>query len=151
MHTSELRECFRQPEVLRELWSALGGDPFLIAEVIARPALVDRLARSSFDADEKTTQAEARGAGAATASFDAWWDGAGQQFAAAPAANEEFDYQLAEVNNAGADDTWQPTQALPVATCTAGWPGTEMIVWGVGTSYGVRTNSGPRNNLATDT
>src|SRR5215204_3765388 len=38
----------RQPEVLRELWRALGDDPFIIAEVLARPALVDRLARNSF-------------------------------------------------------------------------------------------------------
>ncbi len=33
----------RQPEVLRELFTALGNDPFIIAECLARPALSDRL------------------------------------------------------------------------------------------------------------
>ena len=33
----------RQPEVLRELFAALGNDPFIIAECLARPALSDRL------------------------------------------------------------------------------------------------------------
>src|SRR6266581_3693596 len=33
----------RQPEVLRELFQALGNDPFIIAECLARPALAERL------------------------------------------------------------------------------------------------------------
>ena len=33
----------KQPEVLRELFEALGNDPFIIAECVARPALVERL------------------------------------------------------------------------------------------------------------
>src|SRR6478609_9519473 len=33
----------RQAEVLRELFAALGNDPFVIAECLARPALADRL------------------------------------------------------------------------------------------------------------
>src|SRR5437016_8604877 len=33
----------KQPEVLRELFEALGNDRFLIAECLARPALADRL------------------------------------------------------------------------------------------------------------
>src|SRR6266436_1915286 len=32
----------RQPEVLRELFKALGNDPFVIAECLARPALAER-------------------------------------------------------------------------------------------------------------
>src|SRR6266576_2470572 len=32
----------KQPEVLRELFEALGNDPFVIAECLARPALADR-------------------------------------------------------------------------------------------------------------
>src|SRR3712207_401248 len=53
----------RQPEMLRELFAALGDDPFVIAEVLARPALVDRLARNSFDAD--AAQAESARTGEA--------------------------------------------------------------------------------------
>src|SRR2546429_1076805 len=33
----------KQPEVLRELFNALGNDPFVIAECLARPALAERL------------------------------------------------------------------------------------------------------------
>jgi hypothetical protein len=33
----------KQPEVLRELFAALGNDPFLIAECLARPELTERL------------------------------------------------------------------------------------------------------------
>ena len=33
----------KQPEVLRELFQALGNDPFVIAECLARPVLTERL------------------------------------------------------------------------------------------------------------
>src|SRR6476620_357125 len=33
----------KQPEVLRELFAALGNDPFVIAECLARPVLSERL------------------------------------------------------------------------------------------------------------
>ena len=40
----------KQPEVLHELFEALGNDPFVIAECLARPVLADRLlARSVAD------------------------------------------------------------------------------------------------------
>ena len=32
----------KQPEVLRELFEALGNDPFVIAECLARPVLSER-------------------------------------------------------------------------------------------------------------
>jgi hypothetical protein len=38
----------KQPEVLRELFEALGNDPFVIAECLARPALADRLLTSWY-------------------------------------------------------------------------------------------------------
>src|SRR5439155_21868486 len=34
----------RQPEVLRELFAALGNDPFVIAECLARPVFAERFA-----------------------------------------------------------------------------------------------------------
>ena len=42
----------KQPEVLRELFEALGNDPFVIAECLARPALSERLTTSLY-ADDK--------------------------------------------------------------------------------------------------
>src|SRR5258707_12263971 len=43
----------RQPEVLRELFEALGSDPFVVAECLARPALADRLLASWYAYDER--------------------------------------------------------------------------------------------------
>src|SRR4030095_1936993 len=43
----------KQPEVLRELFEALGNDPFLIAECLARPALAERLLRSWYANDQR--------------------------------------------------------------------------------------------------
>ncbi len=37
----------KQPEVLRELFEALGNDPFVIAECLARPVLTERLVARS--------------------------------------------------------------------------------------------------------
>ena len=37
----------KQPEVLRELFEALGNDPFVIAECLARPLLAERLLAQS--------------------------------------------------------------------------------------------------------
>jgi hypothetical protein len=43
----------RKPEMLRDLWSALGNDPLVIAECLARPALVERLIRNWYSYDER--------------------------------------------------------------------------------------------------
>ena len=43
----------KRPEVLRELFSALGNDPYVIAECLARPALADRLARNFYAHDQR--------------------------------------------------------------------------------------------------
>lgn len=42
----------RMPERLRELFAALGNNPFLIQECLARPGLVDRLTRNFFAYDQ---------------------------------------------------------------------------------------------------
>jgi len=43
----------KQSEVLRELFAALGDDPFVIAECLARPALADRLLRNWYAHDQR--------------------------------------------------------------------------------------------------
>ena len=43
----------KQPEVLRELFEALGNDPFVIAECLARPALAERLLISWYAYDQR--------------------------------------------------------------------------------------------------
>src|SRR6266550_3113735 len=42
----------KQPEVLRELFEALGNDPFVIAECLARPALAERLLTNWYAFDQ---------------------------------------------------------------------------------------------------
>src|SRR5215211_1058124 len=42
----------RQPEVLREVFDALGNDPFVIAECLARPTLAERLLTSWYAYDQ---------------------------------------------------------------------------------------------------
>ena len=42
----------KQPEVLRELFEALGNDPVIIAECVARPALVERLMAKFYSHDQ---------------------------------------------------------------------------------------------------
>jgi hypothetical protein len=42
----------KQPEVLSELFEALGNDPFVIAECLARPALAERLVTNWYAGDQ---------------------------------------------------------------------------------------------------
>src|SRR6266568_2355955 len=48
-----IAEHTRQPEVLRELFEALGSDPFVIAECLARPALSERLVTNFYAYDQR--------------------------------------------------------------------------------------------------
>jgi N-acetylneuraminic acid mutarotase len=43
----------KQPDVLRELFEALGNDPFVIAECVARPAVAERLLTNWYEYDER--------------------------------------------------------------------------------------------------
>src|SRR5262249_53413122 len=56
----------QQPERLRELWAALGNDPYVIDECLARPALADRLIRSWYAGEGRYHRPEKEG-------FAAWW------------------------------------------------------------------------------
>jgi N-acetylneuraminic acid mutarotase len=47
----------RQPGLLEELWSVLGNDPYVVAECLARPLLVDRLIEGWYGADPELHQA----------------------------------------------------------------------------------------------
>jgi hypothetical protein len=43
----------KQPGVLREIFAALGGDPFVIAECVARPVLAERLLTELYPHDQR--------------------------------------------------------------------------------------------------
>jgi N-acetylneuraminic acid mutarotase len=120
----------KQPQVLRELFEALGNDPLVIAECLARPVLAERTLAIVASLNERS-RARAETQGLATI--------------AAVRAN----YMLPQVCT---DDTWTPTSLTNAPDAreahTAVWTGSEMIVWGgVGAFY---FNTGGRYNPSTD-
>jgi N-acetylneuraminic acid mutarotase len=124
----------RQPEVLQELFDALGKDPFVIAECLARPALAERLLAGSLVNQLKQTNHTYNQIGATTAS-----------------------YTLPTISDPGGgcvDDAWTATSVInaPLARIeyTAIWTGSEMIVWGGEDDSINYLNSGGRYDPATD-
>ena len=128
----------KQPEVLRELFQALGNDPFVIAECLARPVLTERLAKSG--------EVSHVGSKAAAPSLTP------KLIAAATAG-----YTLPRVKGGGngcTDDTWTPTSLTNAPdgrqSHKAVWTGTEMIIWGGGVADNNDFNTGGRYNPSTD-
>jgi N-acetylneuraminic acid mutarotase len=135
--TDRMAKYTKQPDVLRELFQALGNDPFLIAECLARPILSERLfeAMASNNATSAVSQAINRRE-TVRASFSSY---------TLPA--------IAGPSGGCTDDTWTPTSLTDVPDgryyYTTVWTGSEMIVWGGydRTSY---FNTGGRYNPSTD-
>jgi hypothetical protein len=92
----------KQPEVLRELFKALGNDPFVIAECLARPVLTERLV-SDLSAQGKTTR------------FECSLTKALRSMAAtATIANVAYVLPtITEADTPCTDDTWTPTSIGP--------------------------------------
>ena len=132
----------KRPEMLRELFEALGNDPFVIAECLARPVLSERLLRNRSANDQRThgrlmqrADAENKLATATTVSTAA--------------------YTLPTISDGAGciDDTWTATSTTNTpdgrAFHTAAWTGSEMIVWG-GSNGIIALNTGGRYNPSTD-
>jgi N-acetylneuraminic acid mutarotase len=114
----------KDSELLRELWGVLGNDPYLVAETLARPIVVDRLTQQLPD-------------------FDPWWNRNRGSFQG-PVELPLHQYSLPEIKNStfnfaaistdATSNTWTATTitGVPTARCcqTAIWTGTQMIVWG---------------------
>ena len=105
----------RQPEVLQELFEALGNDPFVIAEGLARPLLVERLlahpAVGRVKQQSRTFDPISR-CWPLTTPFPG----------------------ISDPSGACIGDTWTPTNLTGAPDArdshTAVWTGSEMIVWG---------------------
>src|ERR1051326_2007852 len=129
----------KQPEVLRELFAALGNDPLVVAECLARPILAERLFTSAM------------------AYRDVSW--AVTQRTRSRKANRPFPGYIlptiATASNAGGtcNDAWGATSTINAPSArelhTAVWTGSEMIVWG-GTNFSNYLNTGGRYNPGTD-
>jgi N-acetylneuraminic acid mutarotase len=134
----------RRPEMLRELFVALGNDPFVVAECLARPVVAERLlagptlvaAPKAFRAASTDDQLRAR------TNLD----------------NPSYRLPEIAVTADCSDDTWTATSTLnapdPRNGHTALWTGSEMIIWGgsfTDNSGWHFFNSGGRYDPATDT
>jgi hypothetical protein len=127
----------KQPEVLRELFEALGNDPFVIAECLARTTLVER---EFSTAESHTPSLEDPRANMQT------------KRRYMPNGN----YTLPAISDPATGctpDTWTATSTTNAPDGrelhTAVWTGSEMIVW-AGIGDGMYLNSGARYNPATD-
>src|SRR5207247_11073175 len=137
----------KQPEVLRELFEALGNDPFVIAECLARPVLAERLLTSWYNQGQQV-HSEMR-----QQPLESWRARAERQVPETVAATS-FSYTLPTIPDGVSgctDDTWTDTTTsnapAPRYIHTAVWTGSEMIVWGGYAGLG----TGGRYDLNTDT
>jgi hypothetical protein len=123
----------KRPEVLRELFAALGNDPLVIAECLARPIVAERVVGElTSSAKDASSRAESRNPAAlligdSTGSFDFAQDDI--------AANSgDAGYKLPEISTGCTDDTWTATNIANAPDArgyhTVVWTGSEMIVWG---------------------
>jgi len=139
----------KRPIVLRELFAALGNDPFVVAECLARPALAER-----FSADLTVVACMPA---APSNSFAVGTAASTENGLRATANLDEAQYKLPEVIvlPGCTDDTWTATTTVNVPDPrdghTAVWTGSEMIVWGgFKNSEPYTLDTGGRYNPATD-
>ena len=112
----------KQPEILRELFEALGNDPFVIAECLARPVLSERMVANLYFHDKQPLD-----------SSQASPENQMPKLMAAASANYTLP-TISDAPNGCIDDTWTATSTANApdgrVSHTAVWTGTEMIVWG---------------------
>src|SRR5437660_7603480 len=125
----------KQPEVLRELFEALGNDSFVIAECLVRPVLTERLVADLSPNDKGQRLALLR------------TQAVGSKFSITTL--DRATYVLPEIDPC-TDDTWTPTSTASAPAGRRGhttvWTGSEMVVWGGYTFGGVYFNTGGRYN-----
>src|ERR1043166_3794108 len=136
----------KQPEILHELFDALGNDPFVIAECLARPLLAERLLTELYAPDRRFDDGSKQ-----------WWLGDAETRVLMMAAVRAT-YTLpviASPSGGCTDDTWTAISSTGAPANryhhTVVWTGSEMIVWG---GFGIMSpgplNTGGRYNPSTD-
>jgi len=135
-----MAENTKQPEVLRELFEALGDDPFVIAECLARPVLAAHLT-GDLSAQNETGRLE-------------YERSKGLRSISMPMMSGNAAYTLPRIFGGSCrDDMWTAVTTTNAPSArdghTATWTSTEMIVWGGydGTNY---WNTGVKYNPSTD-
>ena len=148
---NRMAEATKQPEVLRDLFEALGNDPFVIAECLARPVLIERLLGNEYERVDRGAPGQRAEVGLKESSPV---NAENQMPDVVMVPNSGYSLPtIAEVAGGCTDDTWAATAIGPFkrADHTAVWTGTEMIVWG-GAYTGAPgyPNTGGRYNPSTD-
>jgi N-acetylneuraminic acid mutarotase len=145
----------KQPQVLRELFVALGNDPFVIAECLARPVLAERLVTEANNEDSvNLTTIAWRKQPFAIMGYHS--GNAAPAAMAAVSANYTLPTISSDFPDTCADDTWTATSLTNAPDArvdnTAVWTGSEMIVWGGSPDGNIHTflNTGGRYNPSTD-
>ena len=146
----------KQPEVLRQLFDALGNDPLVIAECLARPVLVERTLATNASLKEQLQTGQSRAGKQTTKAV-----GAPRSSYSLPTSLESqlplgstFNF----LNTGGRynpnSDSWTPTSTINAPDRrwehTAVWTGSEMIVWGGDDVHALSLNTGGRYNPTTD-
>ncbi len=131
----------KQRDVLREIFEALGNDPFVIAECLAKPVLSERLLANFGHAKEPLDSAQAR----AEKQMPKLMAGASANYTLPT---------ISDAANGCVDNTWTATSTVNApdgrSGATAVWTGSEMIVWGgIDTSL-VGLDTGGKYNPSTD-
>ena len=123
----------KQPEVLGELFAALGNDPLIIAECLAKPLIVERMLTNAGRSEPL----------AKVSYHDA-------------SSSPRTGYRLPKISSSSSPYTggsWTATSTLNAPEArryhTSIWTGSEMIVWG-GLNDPFPLDSGGRYNPATD-
>ncbi|PYT06089.1 MAG: hypothetical protein DMF60_10050, partial [Acidobacteria bacterium] len=148
----------KRPEMLRELWAALGNNPYLIAECLARPLVEHRLAHEVQAEGSSGAQLTipSRGVSAQQPTLVAFATHNGEP-SSSRSTTAGFDYSLPDISTQSSgcsDNTWTVASATGAPGQRLGhiavWTGSEMIVWG-GYYHGTYFNDGGRYDPATDT
>jgi N-acetylneuraminic acid mutarotase len=130
----------KHPDVLRQLFAALGNDPFIIAECLARPVLSDRFVTDLSAHDQELLTS---------------WRAVSEDPIPKLMAAASPTYTLPNISDGSGcmDDTWTAISTVNAPSArsfhTAVWTGSEMIVWGGRDGFNV-LNTGGRYNPATD-
>ena len=145
----------KQPEVLRELFAALGNDPFVIAECLARPVLSERFANGDPVAAGVPPAHPSRMP--PQKPFLAGWLAKAETRVPVTMAAANASYTLPVISDQPSgciDDRWTATtmSGAPARRYrhTAVWTGSEMIVWGGLGVLDTNLNTGGRYNPSTD-
>jgi N-acetylneuraminic acid mutarotase len=123
----------KQPDVLQELFEALGNDPFVIAECLARPSLAERLITDLVTGQIRQT---------------------GPTYRQITTASDNYTLPTITDPAGGCiDDTWIATSTTNAPSARAFhkavWTGSEMIIWG-GQEDNITFNTGGKYSPSTD-